>query len=248
MLTRCARTVRRTQHVPAYALLQLRQLHLDDTTTRNSSYTSDQVLNDSSEAFPDPQPWEKNRHTPLPGARGSSIFIDDLQATVEAQQSHSTTPVDKSTPRGIFPLIRKIRYRSDINEDGRRIGGTTQPGAISLDMPTSKVYHKDPRARKWVDDQSVQIDSDFLLKDRPIPSTLELDRRELESLGPEKPKEQAAKQRETTSDNLSTPTSNQIASSPRRGQWAVPNGHPESEPHRPWLKFTDSDTGDAMER
>ena len=106
-----------------------------------------------------------------------------------------------------------------------------------------------PKETSIVPDSSINENGEkHLRKERPIPSTQQLE--EQESTCPElgKPGEQAKTQHQAAFEDFSSGISDPDARTPLRGQWAITKGQVGGEPQRPWLKFIDNYTGDAMQR
>ena len=240
MLTRCACTFRRTQSGPANFQLQLRQLRIHGIKIKRHQYTTDELPTDSSESTTGSQPWQHTLDAPVHHWRAKNIVLGDLQATIEAHKQANLVRKIKLEPKG-----RKTSNDGKLyNVDGIGVGDGHATdknkfhGVHRLELDTLSQWMGNNHVKP---DDNVKLFKEGPLK-RPSPSTEELEQRESTS------EHEWTEQQPI--DQSSRRTATYIVDNPQNvvGEWVRHSGQVGGDPQRPWLKLTDTDSGDAIQR
>ena len=253
MLTRCACTFRRTLSAPTNFQLRSRRLRIHVLEKRYRS-TSLELHVDSPESTADPQPWERILNTPIDDWRAENVVPGDLQATVKAHQ-------EANLVRRVNPqqnLIRKFKsgLRSGFIQSKASTAGKPY-NAEGIRIGAIPPNHKDmmhgihrpelDALNRWMGDHTCKSHrSDTLSQGKPLerPSPLieELKKRESDT-------EKGWTEKPPNMESSCTPAAYKVANPLRlRNQWVRHSGQSGGDPQRPWVKFLDTDTGDAMQR
>ena len=238
MLIRCARTPKQTQYAPANCQSYLRQLRIGNTRYQ---HTTNELPTNPSESTADSEPWKQILDTPINHWRAKNVVPGDLHATIEAHKLARIVRKIKSKPRELEFSDTGNLY----NVDGIRVGGRpTTSNKDSLhgirrpELDALKQPIGDPIV--YSHNKTENFEEQPLVK--PSPSTEELELREYDS-------DQDWKERPPNDQPLDDVTT-YSESYPDRlvGDWVRHSGQIGGDPQRPWLKLTNTDIGDGLQR